>query len=110
MQSSLLTDKLYFPPTRPAIVHRPRLVDQVQAGLNGRFTLISAPAGSGKTTLLSEWRAGPGVGTPVAWVSLDAADNDPCAFSNICSPRWIRSSPVLSKKSNPTCRRLKNQT
>ncbi len=80
MQPSLLTNKLYFPPTRPAIVHRPRLVDQVQAGLNGRFTLISAPAGSGKTTLLSEWHAGPGAATPVAWVSLDAADNDPLRF------------------------------
>ena len=80
MQTSMLATKLYFPPTRSALVHRPRLVDRLQVGLNGPLTLVSAPAGSGKTTLLSEWRAGPGSRTPVAWISLDAADNDPLRF------------------------------
>jgi len=61
-------------------VHRPRLVDRLQAGLSGPLTLVSAPAGAGKTTLLSEWRAGAGSRTPVSWVSLDAADNDPLRF------------------------------
>ncbi len=85
MQTSLLSSKLYFPPTRPALVHRPRLVDRLQAGMSGALTLVSAPAGSGKTTLLSEWRAGLGSKIPVAWLSLDAADNDPLRFFNISS-------------------------
>jgi LuxR family maltose regulon positive regulatory protein len=61
-------------------MNRPRLVDRFQAGLSGTLTLISAPAGSGETTLLSEWRAGPGSKTPVAWISLDTGDNDPLRF------------------------------
>ena len=43
-----------------------------------RLTLISASAGFGKTTLVSEWVAG--CGQPVAWLSLDAGDNDPTRF------------------------------
>jgi LuxR family transcriptional regulator, maltose regulon positive regulatory protein len=41
--TSLLTTKLFFPPARPALVPRPRLVDRLQTGLHGPLTLISAP-------------------------------------------------------------------
>jgi LuxR family transcriptional regulator, maltose regulon positive regulatory protein len=44
-----------------------------------QLTLISAPAGFGKTTLLADWLARvrqPADGVRVAWVSLDAGDND----------------------------------
>ena len=37
--------------------------------------LLIAPAGYGKTTLLSEWATRDD--RPFAWVTLDAADNDP---------------------------------
>ncbi len=80
MLGSLLTTKLYFPPVRPALVSRLRLVERLQAGLLGPLTLVSAPAGSGKTTLLSEWRAGVGARYPLAWFSLDEGDNDPSRF------------------------------
>jgi LuxR family maltose regulon positive regulatory protein len=80
VKSSLLATKFYFPPGRPVLVPRPHLVERLQAGLTGPLTLISAPAGSGKTTLLSEWRAGPGAGVPVAWLSLEADDNDITRF------------------------------
>ncbi|NIS83353.1 MAG: LuxR family transcriptional regulator, partial [Anaerolineales bacterium] len=56
----------------------PRLIEQLNAGLQRKLTLISAPAGFGKTTLLSEWVAG--CGRPVAWLSLDEGDNDPARF------------------------------
>jgi LuxR family maltose regulon positive regulatory protein len=46
--------------------------------LQRKLTLISAPAGSGKTTLVSEWVAG--CDLPVAWLSLDANDNDLTRF------------------------------
>ena len=80
MSMPLLTTKLYFPPARPSLVPRPRLVARLQAGLQGPLTLLSAPAGSGKTMLLSEWRLGPGAGMPVAWLTLDAGDNHPVTF------------------------------
>jgi LuxR family maltose regulon positive regulatory protein len=80
MSAPILAIKLYIPPTRPGIVPRPRLVEQLKAGLakDGKLTLISASAGFGKTTLVGEWIAG--CGRPVAWVSLDEADNNPIHF------------------------------
>jgi len=42
------------------------------------LTLVSAPAGFGKTTLVAAWAQG--VGLPVAWLSLEEADNDPARF------------------------------
>jgi ATP/maltotriose-dependent transcriptional regulator MalT len=53
----LLTTKFYIPPTRPELVPRHRLVEQLNEGLHKKLTLISAPAGFGKTTLVSEWVA-----------------------------------------------------
>ena len=55
MVAPLLTTKLYFPPPRPGLVSRPRLIARLDEGLSRKLTLISAPAGFGKTTLLSEW-------------------------------------------------------
>jgi LuxR family maltose regulon positive regulatory protein len=54
MATPLLQTKLYIPPVRPELVPRPRLIEQLDAGLHHKLTLISAPAGFGKTTLLSE--------------------------------------------------------
>jgi LuxR family transcriptional regulator, maltose regulon positive regulatory protein len=75
---SLLKTKLHIPPTRAELVSRPRLIERLQAGLDGKLTLISAPAGSGKTTLLSEWATE--LRGRVAWLSLDPADNDEARF------------------------------
>ena len=98
MTTPLLTTKLYIPPIRPdpstglrtRLVSRPRLIEQLNAGLlfRHKLALISAPAGFGKTTLLSEWVAG--CGRPVAWVSLDKGDNDPTRF-------WSYLSAALQK-------------
>ncbi len=74
----ILATKLYIPPPRPKIVHRPRLIEQLNRGLHGKLTLISAPAGFGKTTLISEWISG--FDRPVAWLSMDEGDNDPTRF------------------------------
>ena len=51
----LLLTKLYIPPPRPELVPRPRLIERLNAGLDRKLSIISAPAGYGKTTLLSEW-------------------------------------------------------
>jgi len=98
----MLATKLYIPPPRPRVVHRARLIDRLQAGLQRApgVILISAPAGFGKTTLVSEWVServkdeGGGLKeeenlhpsslilhpSKVAWLSLDAGDNDPTCF------------------------------
>src|SRR6266704_2464409 len=74
----LLATKLHVPRPRPGFVPRPRLVEALGEGLARRLILVSAPAGSGKTALLADWA--PAGGRPVAWLSLDAGDNDPVRF------------------------------
>jgi LuxR family maltose regulon positive regulatory protein len=95
----LLATKLFIPALRQQLVPRPRLLERVQAGVRGKLTLIAAPAGFGKTTLVSAWlahqrlEAGDGrlgesslasnlqpLVPRVAWVSVDADDNDALRF------------------------------
>ena len=74
----LLATKLHMPVSRPGEVLRPRLTARLDEGLARGLILASAPAGYGKTVLLADWaRRG---GHPVAWLSLDAGDNDPARF------------------------------
>jgi LuxR family maltose regulon positive regulatory protein len=44
------------------------------------LTLLTGPAGSGKTVLLSSWASTAALPGPVAWLTLDAVDNDPARF------------------------------
>jgi len=73
-----LATKLYVPRRRAQLVSRSRLLARLAQGMVAALTLVSAPAGFGKTTLLSHWFAQSG--TPVAWLSLERADNDPVLF------------------------------
>ena len=84
----LLSTKLYVPHTRPEIVHRTRLLEQLNDGLYRKLTLISAPAGFGKTTLISEWveslssadQKGRQADYNIGWLSIDKGDNDRVQF------------------------------
>ena len=88
--SPLLAPKLCLPRLHASLVSlvpRERLLTRLDAGLECRLTLLSAPAGFGKTTLVSQWiahrsihRSNQGQLPTVAWVSLDAGDNDPIRF------------------------------
>lgn len=78
MTGALLKTKLYIPRPRLAFVPRPRLVERLNAGLEHKLILLSAPAGFGKTTLLSEWVHS--CGLRAAWLSLEEADSDPARF------------------------------
>ncbi|MFN2108382.1 MAG: helix-turn-helix transcriptional regulator, partial [Anaerolineae bacterium] len=90
MAAPLLKTKLYIPQVRPGLVPRPRLLERLDEGTQGegfakqsisfvrKLTLISAPAGFGKTTLLANWINQ--TNHHVAWLSLDAEDNDPVRF------------------------------
>ncbi len=87
MAMSMLATKFHVPAPRRHALARPRLVDPLLSDSreDRKLTLICAPAGFGKTTLLSQWVrrvrvADPGV--RVAWLSLDAGDNDPARFLN----------------------------
>jgi len=72
--------KLRPPTLRQPIVSRPRLTETFIT--RRPLTVVSAPAGSGKTTLALEWlNSNKG---RVAWLSLDADDNDPIRFINGC--------------------------
>lgn len=76
----LVQTKLQPPELRSDTAPRSRLIERLHDGLRRcRLTLISAPASYGKTTLLSSIpRALPDL--PLAWISLDAEDNDPACF------------------------------
>ncbi len=82
----LLVTKLALPPLRTALVERPRLLARLHEGLRGPLTLVSAPAGFGKTTLLAsclraaQLETRPARQALVAWLALDAGDNDPVRF------------------------------
>lgn len=78
MPPAFLPTKLELPAVRPGLVPRPRMLQQLNTGLGGKLTLISASTGFGKTTLVSEWLRQ--CGRPVAWLALDELDNDPLRF------------------------------
>jgi LuxR family transcriptional regulator, maltose regulon positive regulatory protein len=73
-----LKSKLFIPHIRNGLVLRPRLTRLIKQSPWHRLTLLSAPPGFGKTTVLAEWAAQTEVA--LAWVSLDAGDNDPARF------------------------------
>jgi LuxR family maltose regulon positive regulatory protein len=74
VSTSVVATKLFIPQVRPRRVARSRLVDSLNEGVSRKLTVVTAPAGYGKTTLLSEWANQSHI--PVAWISLDGADND----------------------------------
>jgi LuxR family maltose regulon positive regulatory protein len=77
----LMATKLYVPKLRRGLVVRPRLLERMGDGAEARLTMVSAPAGFGKTTVLAAWmQEASAEGRCVAWLSLDAADNEPASF------------------------------
>jgi LuxR family maltose regulon positive regulatory protein len=74
----LLASKLHVPRPRKHLVPRAHLVERLKRGVEGALTLVSAPAGFGKTTLLAQWLVESGM--PIAWLSLEAEDNNPTNF------------------------------
>ncbi|MFB9903902.1 LuxR C-terminal-related transcriptional regulator [Allokutzneria oryzae] len=79
----VVATKVRVPAAAPTVLDRPRLLapldELLRVPLEGPpVMVVCAPAGAGKTTLLAGWAhllAERG-GAPLAWVSLDAGDND----------------------------------
>jgi LuxR family transcriptional regulator, maltose regulon positive regulatory protein len=78
MTTPLLATKLFAPLPPPRSVERRRLTERLDAGLQGKLTLVCAPAGFGKSTLLGAWVQA--CEHPSAWLSLDDEERDPNRF------------------------------
>src|SRR5262249_21848331 len=99
----LLATKLHMPRLQQGFVARLRLVDALDEGLSRRLILVCAPAGFGKTALLADWaRRG---SRPVAWLSLDAGDNDPARFWRHAVAALDRGAPGIGRAARPPARR-----
>jgi LuxR family maltose regulon positive regulatory protein len=77
---SLLIAKLTVPKPRDLVVPRQRLFQQLTDGVSRPLTIVTGPAGSGKTTLLASWVAHEQPPGQVAWLTLDAHDDEPGVF------------------------------
>jgi len=77
----LLATKTQPPRRIPGLIDRLRLLDLVDQVQTKLLTVIKAPAGFGKTCLAASWaehlQRG---GKAVAWLSLDAGDDEPARF------------------------------
>jgi LuxR family maltose regulon positive regulatory protein len=91
--TALVETKFYLPQPREGAVLRPRL--HAQLARRSRLTLVSAPAGFGKTTLVGAWVAdrAAATGARVAWVSLDAGDQEPATFWSYALTSLDRAAP-----------------
>jgi len=95
----LLATKLHVPGPQPGFAARPRLVEALDEGLARGLILACAPAGYGKTVLLADWvRRGE---RPVAWLSLDAGDNDPARFWRHVVAALDRVRPGIAERAGP---------
>ncbi|MBN9426085.1 MAG: helix-turn-helix transcriptional regulator [Burkholderiales bacterium] len=80
-RSAALRRKLNPPAVPAARVRREAIGTLVAASRAARLVLVRAPAGFGKTTALAQCRDDlQAQGVRTAWLTLDAADNDPSRF------------------------------
>lgn len=97
--SPLLTTKLTLPPRRARMLDRQALRQRLDEARQQQLTILSAPAGFGKTTLLANWAAT--CGEKVAWISLDASENDPLLFWRYIAAACQQLQPGLERQMVP---------
>jgi len=83
--------KFHPPRARPGIVARTALVERLAATTAPVIT-VTAPPGYGKTTFMAQWAQR--IGSRVAWLSCDDADNDPVVLLNALALALDRIGPV----------------
>jgi len=74
----ILQTKLHRPQSVADWVRRDRLLKLMTRANEVPLTLVAAPAGYGKSVLVAQWAEQ--LEHPVAWLSMDAADNELRAF------------------------------
>ena len=101
---TLISTKLYLPPSSRTLISRPRLVARLSE--LRPLTLISAPPGFGKTSLVAEWRDI--LDRKLAWFSVDDEDNSAPRFLSYfiaaiqsVQPDMGRASSLLLQAANP---------
>lgn len=90
--------KLHPPLLRGGLVKRGRLIQRLQDARNARVVTILAPAGYGKTLLLAQWAESEP--RPMAWLSLDATDNDPGALASHIAASLMRAGMISEKEAS----------
>jgi LuxR family transcriptional regulator, maltose regulon positive regulatory protein len=83
--------KFHLPRARPGIVARTALVERLIAATAPVIT-VTAPPGYGKTTRMAQWAQR--IGSRVAWMSCDDADNDPVVLLSALALALDRIGPV----------------
>jgi LuxR family maltose regulon positive regulatory protein len=91
----LVEAKLAVPSVRHRVVDRPRVRRALDAGRDASLTLVAAPAGYGKTTAVRAWCAS--LDAALAWVVLDAGDNDPAVLWRYVATAVDRVRPGLGR-------------
>ena len=91
----LIETKLALGRLRPERLIRQRLLAELDRFSSAALTLIDAPVGFGKTVLAQTWCAH--TDAAVAWVSLDAGDNDPVRFWTYVATSVDRIRPGLGR-------------
>jgi len=88
----LLPEPKFHPPgPRPGIVTRTALIERLTAAQAPVIT-VTAPPGYGKTTLMAQWADR--LGSHMAWLSCDAADNDPVVLLSALATALSRIGPI----------------
>jgi LuxR family transcriptional regulator, maltose regulon positive regulatory protein len=95
VRDEVLATKVSVPRPRPDRLARSRLFQRLEEGMARALVLVCTPAGFGKTTLLADWATNTSL--PVAWLSLDEADNDPARFWRHLVAALDRAGPGLGE-------------
>ena len=97
----LIATKLRPPSKRDQVIPRDRLVERLRTGTGLGLSLVACAAGFGKTTLLAAWREVEAARKPVAWLTLDADDNDPVVLWSYVIEALRRVCPAIGQSASP---------
>ncbi len=90
----IIDSKVTAPPLRPGMVRRERVLRQLLDGGPAVVSMV-APPGYGKTTILAQWASASA--EPVAWLTIDALDNDPMVLMSYLGAAFNHISPISSE-------------
>ena len=69
-----------LPDVPPWVVSRPRVAEQLDLGVSGLLTLVTAPTGWGKTQAVAEWATDAQLPGALIWLNVAGAAADPDVF------------------------------